>query len=134
MIEVDYKEVFEYLAHNYILFAPDVPKFTIVDISDVFLKTLGMKREDVVGYGLFERFPDNPNGEVRNENILMQSMMNVITKKQKDLMPIVRYDIPIPGTDEFQIRYWTPESYPVLNKEGNIKIIIHTALDVTNII
>lgn len=131
---VMYRDIFRSSPHNYILFAPDFPKFTMLDISEKFLKSISMKREDVVGKGLFDVFPDNPDSEVKNEKVLIESLMKIINTKESDLMPVVRYDIPVPGTTKFDIRHWRPESFPMLNGSGKLLLIFHTAVDITNII
>jgi PAS domain-containing protein len=130
---VHYKEIFRGSPHNYILFAPDAPTFTILDISSAFLRSLGMTREYMVGKGLFEVFPDNPDSEVKNERVLMEHMMRVIAEKEPNKMPIVRYDIPVPGTDKFEVRYWSPENFPLLDAKGDLVLIIHTAVDISAI-
>lgn len=122
------------LPHNYIFFAPDPPRFTMVEISDCFLEALKMTRDYIIGKSLFDVFPDNPNSSVKNEAALMASLMKVVNHKIYDAMPIVRYDIPGQDANKFNVRYWSPENYPMLDKNGQLLFIMHTAIDVSDIL
>lgn len=37
------------------------PEITILDVNDSFLHNVSLTREEMVGRGLFEVFPDNPD-------------------------------------------------------------------------
>jgi hypothetical protein len=59
--EINYTSLFAGLPGLYLILKPDSPKFTIVDASDAYLNATMTKREIIIGHGLFEIFPDNPN-------------------------------------------------------------------------
>jgi len=48
-------------AHNYLILLPDTPRFTIVEVTQVYLNTTLTKRNEILGKELFEVFPDNPS-------------------------------------------------------------------------
>jgi PAS domain S-box-containing protein len=110
------------------------PELNIVGVSDEYLKATMTRRSDVLGHGLFEVFPDNPDDPnadgVRN---LHASLQRVLKEKVRDTMAVQKYDIRRPESEGggFEIRYWSPLNSPVFDENGNISYIIHRAEDVT---
>ena len=110
----------------------DAPKFTIAEVNEAYLKATQSKREDLVGRGIFEAFPDNeadPTADgVKN---LSQSLDTVIKTNLKHKMNVQRYDIPVRGTTEFEVKYWEPENIPLFDEESKLHLILHCAIDIT---
>src|SRR5437867_4943244 len=110
---------------------------TIVAVSDAYLKATMTKREDILGRGLFEVFPDNPDDPtatgVRN---LRASLDRVLTHRVPDTMAVQKYDIRRPESEGggFEERYRSPVNSPVLGADGKIAYIIHRVEDVTEFI
>jgi signal transduction histidine kinase/CheY-like chemotaxis protein len=102
----------------------------IVAVSDAYLRATSTRRESVLGRGLFEVFPDNPDDPradgVRN---LKASLERVLASGQPDAMAVQKYDIPREGGG-FELRYWSPRNFPV-KVEGRVVSIIHRVEDVT---
>ncbi|HTF05572.1 MAG TPA: ATP-binding protein, partial [Bacteroidia bacterium] len=95
------------------------------------------KREEIVGRGLFDVFPDNPDDpDADGTSNLRQSLKNVIKKKMPDKMQLQKYDIPKPAEDGggFEVRYWDPVNSPVLDQENKVTAIIHRVDDVTEFV
>ncbi|HEX8278612.1 MAG TPA: hypothetical protein VF540_07945, partial [Segetibacter sp.] len=44
-----------------VIVQPDTPVFTLVAVSNDFIRTSGMKRQDVIGKGHFDVFPKSPD-------------------------------------------------------------------------
>ena len=71
------------------------------------------RRGDILGRGIFEVFPDNPDDPdatgVRN---LRESFDRVIRTKQPDAMAVQKYDIRRPESegDGFEERFWSPST------------------------
>jgi PAS domain S-box-containing protein len=124
--------VFESAPDAYLLLAPDPPRFTMVAANAARLRATMTRREDVVGRGLFEVFPDNPSDPgatgVRN---LKASLDEVLRTKRPHRMPLQKYDIRTPN-GEFEERYWDPLNTPVLDERGALIYIIHRVEDVTD--
>src|SRR4051812_5692811 len=85
----DFRALFESAPGAFIVVLPDDPAFTIVAVSDAYLRTTLTTREGTVGHALFEVFPDNPgdlaaNG-VRN---LRASLREAIATKAAQRMPV----------------------------------------------
>eukprot|EP01036_Dinobryon_divergens_P030763 gene30763-40058_t len=108
--------------------------FIIVAASDSFLKSTFTIREDIVGRNIFDVFPDNPDDKTANgESIVRASFDRVIKNKSKDVLPVVKYDIPKPESEGggFELKYWQATSSPILDENSNVKYIIHQTEDVT---
>ncbi len=63
--KVDFQALFEALPGRYLVLLPDAPRYTIVAASDAYLGATNSKREDILGRGLFEAFPDAANANTR---------------------------------------------------------------------
>ncbi|MEI6950557.1 PAS domain S-box protein [Paraflavisolibacter sp. H34] len=119
---------------NYLILLPDVPRFTIVGVTEGYLKATYTRREELLGKGVFEAFPDNPNlqGSTGVEN-LRASLFHVIEQKQEHSMGELRYDVPNPNGG-FVFKIWRSGNRPVFNAAGELQYIIHITEDVTALV
>lgn len=126
-------QVFQHIKSPSILMLPDVPKFTIVAVNDAYLKTLNTAEKDLIGKGIFEAFPENPQDRISKgvEN-LKNSLNLVIAKKESHKMSLQKYDIPIRGTSKFKVKYFNPQNIPLKDENNNITHILHSIEDVTD--
>ncbi|WP_165250277.1 hybrid sensor histidine kinase/response regulator [Paludisphaera soli] len=128
----DFRALFESVPTPFLVLRPD-GRFTIVGVSDSYLRATLTTREGLIGRGLFDAFPDNPDDPgatgVRN---LRASLMRVLATRAPDRMPIQRYDISVPGG--FEERHWRPLNTPVLTPEGEVAHILHHVEDVTEVV
>lgn len=111
-----------------------LPNFTITAVSDSYLKATMTKREDIIGRGLFDVFPDNPADPLADGvSNLRASLENVLKNKTSHTMAVQKYDIRRQdGT--FEERFWSPLNKAVLNEKGDVIYIIHRVEDVTEYI
>jgi len=125
------ESLFESLPGLYLVLTPDLK---IVAASDAYLKATMTTRERIVGRGLFEVFPDNPDDpEATGAANLRASLDHVREDAAPHTMPIQKYSILRPdGT--FEERYWSPINSPVLGLEHTVKYIIHRVEDVTDFV
>jgi signal transduction histidine kinase/DNA-binding response OmpR family regulator len=129
-----FQELFQSTPGRYLVLAPD---HTIVAVTDAYLHATMTKREDILGRGVFEVFPDNPHDPsatgVRN---LRTSLQRVLQDKTSDAMAVQKYDIRKPESEGggFEVRYWSPVNSPVLGPTGKVLYIIHRVEDVTEFI
>jgi len=126
-------EVFQLMPTASVLLLPDAPKFTIVAVNNAYLEAVNFSEEDLIGKGIFEAFPENPEDKVSNgvEN-LKNSLGLVIAKKDLHSMPLQKYDIPIQGTKKFKVKYANVQNIPVKDDNNNIAYILHSIEDVTD--
>jgi signal transduction histidine kinase len=131
---LDYRALFESAPALLLVLAPDL---TIVGVSNAYLAATMTRREEMLGRGLFDVFPDNPDDPaadgVRN---LKASLRRVRETLEPDTMPVQKYDIRRPEADGggFEERWWSPLNAPVLDAHGNLLNFIHRVEDVTEFI
>jgi signal transduction histidine kinase/ActR/RegA family two-component response regulator len=129
----DFRALFESVPGNYLVLDPDL---TIVAVSDAYAHATMTRREEIVGRGLFDVFPDNP-GDPAATGVtnLRGSLERVLATRATHEMPTQKYDIPRPQEQGggFEERYWSPKNAPVLAADGSVAFIIHSVVDVTAI-
>lgn len=128
---IDFQRIFESCPHPYLVLRTD-SIFTIAAASERYLMVTGTQRGAVVGRGLFEAFPPNPDSTDTGTTNLLISLERVLRDRTQDVMGVQRYDLP--DTDGFQMKYWSPVNTPVFDIEGNIPLIIHHVEDVTEFV
>jgi PAS domain S-box-containing protein len=123
--------LFESLPGLYLVLTPD---FKIVCVSDAYLKATMTTREGILGRGLFEVFPDNPDDAVATGvSNLRASLDRVIRNAAADTMAIQKYDIRRPD-GVFEEHYWSPVNSPVFSADREIKYIVHRVEEVTEFV
>src|SRR5258705_2703227 len=129
----DFRALFESAQGLYLVLLPD-QSFTIVAVNNAYLIATMTKREEIVGRGIFDIFPDNPSdpAATRGRN-LRESLERVVQTQMADAMAIQKYDIRRSDTEGggFEKRYWSSINLPVLNETGNFVAIIHRIEGVT---
>jgi signal transduction histidine kinase len=128
----DFRILFESAPGLYLVLAPD---FTIVAVSDAYLEATMTKRSEILGRGLFDVFPDNPNDpNATGEANLRASLGRVLELRAPDAMAVQKYDIRRPKSEGggFEERFWSPVNSPVLGPDGTLAYIIHRVEDVTD--
>jgi PAS domain S-box-containing protein len=134
---IDFRALFEAAPGLYLVLASDLPKFTIVAVTNAYLQATMTQREEIVGRGIFEVFPDNPSDLTANGVQNLQSSLEVVIQSQaSDVMPFQKYDIPRPNSQGggFEERYWSPVNSPVLGANQEVAYIIHRVEDVTELV
>lgn len=132
--EPDFRLLFESAPGLYLVLLPDL---TIVDASNSYLKSTMVKRDAIRGRNIFEVFPDNPGDpSATGVSQLRASLTRVLETKLHDVMSIQKYDIrrPIEDGDGFEERHWSPLNFPVFGSENEIKYIIHSVQDITDMV
>ena len=133
----DFRKVFEAAPGLFLVLRPDSPKFTITAVSEAYLKATMTKREEILGRGIFEVFPDNPNDpHATGAQNLRSSLMRVLHNQALDEMPIQKYDVRRTKQEGggFEERYWRPTNSPVFDSTQNLMNIIHRVEDVTELV
>lgn len=59
--EPDFRLLLRSAPSLFLVLRPDAPGFTILEASDAYLRATLTEREEIVGRGIFEVFPDNPD-------------------------------------------------------------------------
>jgi signal transduction histidine kinase len=137
LLEVDYKGIFNAGSALYLILLPDDPTFTIAGASDIYLQSTMRTREDIVGKGVFEAFPPNPNDiDGKMEKSYRAAFKRVIETKKVDVMPVQQYDIPRPESEGggFETRYWSVTHNPILNDQGQLIQMAQRVENVTELV
>jgi PAS domain S-box-containing protein len=130
-MHLQFRALFESLPGLYVVLTPD---FIIVAASDAYLKATMTQRENLLGKGFFEVFPDNPGdpGATAVANV-RASLNQVLQTAVTDTMAIQRYDVRGPD-GVFEERFWSPVNSPVLGVDRRIEYIVHRVEDVTEFV
>ncbi|MEC3878545.1 PAS domain S-box protein [Parapedobacter sp. 10938] len=128
--EQHYSEIFQALPTPCVVLLPNAPLFTVVNVSDTYLKITNTNREDMLGRGFFDVFPTNPyQNESRWNNIFDE----VIQTKKTTKAPPQKYVFPAADNpSRLDIMYLEVVNKPVFDDRGEIKFIIRSMTDVTD--
>lgn len=127
-----FQRIFEAVPGAFLLLLPD-PGFTIVGVSEEYLRGTLKRREAIMGRPLFEVFPDNPDTpEANSTRNLGRSLERVRATHAADVMAVQRYDVPRDDGTGFELRYWSPVNAPVLDEDGELLYIVHRVDNVTD--
>ncbi|HXR83978.1 MAG TPA: PAS domain-containing protein [Hanamia sp.] len=114
-----------------LILLPDAPRFTIEAANSALLKNADKKEEDILGKGIFEAFPQNPDDPSANGiSNLLASLQKVLNNRKPDKMPVQKYDML--KNNEYEERFWQVENVPVLSTQNEVEYIVHTTVDITD--
>jgi PAS domain S-box-containing protein len=132
--EPDFRAIFESAPGLYLVLDPD---FRIVAVSDAYLAATMTKREEILGRGIFDVFPDNPDDpDATGVSNLRSSLERVRQRRLPDTMAVQKYDIRRPAEEGggFEVRYWSPLNSPVVDDRKQLAYIVHRVEDVTEFV
>ena len=127
-----FRALFESAPGLFLVLAPE--DFSIVAVSDAYLRATMTKRSAIMGRKIFDVFPDDPDDPAADgERAVRSSLERVRDTRTADLMPVVRYPVQRPESEGggFEERYWTPINSPVFSDGGELIFITHRVEDVT---
>ncbi len=123
--------LFEAVPGNNLLVNNNPPYFTMLAATDSYIELTGKNKQELIGFGVFEIFPSNPNDPLdTGENDLRFSFQEVIRTKVIHRLPTQRYDV-TDADGSFNERYWDTLNKPVFDDSGNVKAIIHSIEEIT---
>ncbi len=124
----DFRLLFESAPGLYLVLTPEL---RIVAVSNAYAEATMTRREQIMGRGLFEVFPDNPDDPAADGvSNLRASLASVLNNRKAHTMAVQKYDIRRPD-GSFEVRYWSPINKPVFNDRREVIYIIHRVEDVT---
>jgi PAS domain S-box-containing protein len=134
-VEPDFQRILEGFPGQVLVLAPDGPRFTILAASDVYLRATLTERAEIIGKGVFEVFPDNPDDpEAGAVDALRASFQRVVDERRGNVMGIRRHDVRRPKAEGggFEEHYWQPLNSPSLGDDGQVACIVNQVEDVTD--
>ena len=108
----------------------DVPRFTIADVNDAYLEVVRMDRNELVGKGFYEAFPNNPYNRLPPWNNLLEKL---VADGLPNQYPATKYILPPDGQGKQDVKYLIATNTPVRNDADEIVCILRTITDVTEV-
>jgi signal transduction histidine kinase/CheY-like chemotaxis protein len=133
-MHTDFKALFESAPGLYLVLDPDL---NIVAVSEAYLRATMTKRAQILGRGIFDVFPDNPDDPAATGVANLRASLNRVRRDRvADTMAVQKYDIRRPESQGggFEVRYWSPLNAPVLGPDNKLSYIIHRVEDVTEFV
>ena len=133
-MQPDFRTLFEAAPGLFLVLDPEL---RIVAASDAYLDATMTQREEIIGRGIFDVFPDNPEDpQATGVSNLSASLDRVRRQRLPDTMAVQKYDIQRPEDQGggFEERYWSPRNTPVLNELGDLVYIVHRVEDMTEFV
>ena len=133
----DFQQIFEECPGCFLVLAPDPPRFTILAVTNAYLRATRTRRGEIMGQALFELFPNNPVASattaMRNTRA---SLERAIKLRIPDAMAVQRLNIHRPEGEGggFEEQYWSSLTTPVIDTHGEIAYLIHRIEDVTEFV
>lgn len=106
----------------------------IHDASEAYLALTGRRRDQVVGQGLLETFPGNPDDveATTRRAAIRASVERALRTGVADQLPFVRYDVEEQaGSGRFAERWWSITNTPLPGADGATALVLNTVEDVT---
>lgn len=123
----DIERLFDLSPNPYVVMDPQL---TIVGMNDAYLATTMQSRDALLGRNMFDAFPSDP--ESPSGRMLRQSLAKVLRTRQVDHLALIPYPISNPD-GSMAARYWSATHTPLLNDEGEVRLILQHTVDVTEL-
>ncbi|HEY8610330.1 MAG TPA: PAS domain-containing protein, partial [Roseomonas sp.] len=128
LIPIDFAALFGASPNPYVLLDPN---FRIVAMNDAYLRVTMRGRGELAGRNMFDAFPSDPDSESHRQ--LRGSLARAVTSGERDHLPLIRYDIALPGGAGFEERYWSATHTPLPGPDGRVNLILQHTVDVTEL-
>jgi PAS domain-containing protein len=129
----DYKNIFKILPMPCLLLEPKDGYFFIRDANESCFKVTEKTKEELFGMIIPDVFPENPEQLGCNWKEIHNSLNRVLSSGKPERIDKLRYDLLIPGLNEFEERYWQVENIPLIDEiTGIVNHILFIALDITS--
>ena len=126
-----YTAFFEALSSSSYLLRNDPPRYTILAATESILAYSGFQKDDLIGKGLFNAFPSNPQDPSDTGKSNLQASLKLVSEQKKPhSLPMQRYDV-MDEEGHYTEKYWRAENRPVISPQGEVTYIIHTTDDIT---
>ncbi len=116
-----------------LLLEPKDGHFFIKDANESYFKVTDKTREELFGMSIPEVFPENPEQLGSHWKEIHNSLNRVLISGKPERIDNLRYDLLIPGLNEFEERYWQMENIPVIDDlTGIVNYMLFIVLDKTS--
>ena len=128
----DVQSVFKAAQTLHIVVLPDMPRFTLVEISDGYLISINIPEHELAGKTLFDVLPETLMDQdgTSAQNDIRSCLEQVLANKTHDSLDMLKYQIRA-GSRHVVTRYWSLQISPVLDENDEIDFILLTPQDIT---
>ncbi|MBC7486975.1 MAG: PAS domain-containing protein [Cytophagaceae bacterium] len=131
MNAIDFQCLFEAIPGLHVVLSPD---FKIVAASDGYIAATRKQREEILGRVFFEIFPDNPEDVKNNAGYSLQGALQTVLNQKKILnTPLRKYKVQ-KSDGTFETKYWSSEDKPLLDDKNEVRYILHSVTEITDLI
>lgn len=118
----NFEKIFETAMGLQLILLPDSPRFTIVAVSEPYLKAVQKNRDQMLGKSLLEVFP-----KTKDADELIISLNQAIKTQMPATFSLQILFAKQPGTEapEFKADFWNLTNTPVLDGSGQILNLVH---------
>lgn len=74
-------------------------EFTIVAVTDAYLQATMINREEILGRGIFDVFPDNPDKPAPTGLENLRTSLRVLQNRNSDVIAVQKYDVRRPESE-----------------------------------
>lgn len=129
MADVNFQRLFDALSSPHMVLDRE---WRFVAANAAYERVTMRRREELMGRGLFELFPNEGEGGRR----LKASFSRVFETGETDTVAFIPYDIPRPEAQGggMEKRYWTATHIPIRDAGGAIAFLMQNTVDVTDIV
>lgn len=124
-----FQKFFEKSANSMMIKA-NSPHFTILAVSDQFLKITGKQRGELLGKDLFTVFPGRLDDDSERKKSFATFEQAILTKQRIDL-PNFSYEIYNEQTGKNEVQHWSNYHEPLVNAAGEVTHILNTTINIT---
>ena len=129
--KLDFATVFAASPSPMLLIAADAPRFTMVAVNQAHAGAFRTTPEALVGFGLFEVFPADPDPVTAAfVETIRGSLNRALASGRPDEMPVQPYAV-VGADGAPEERYWGATQTPVFGARRKISHILSTVRDVT---
>ncbi len=128
----DFKKLFETAPGLFLVLLPDAPDFTVVAVSEAYLRASRRKRSEIVGRSLFVAFSkdhQNPYSPLKNgDEALRSSLRRAMSSRVPDKMAEQTDGAHRSDENGFEqkAKFWSALNTPVFSDSGQVINVIHS--------
>src|SRR3954467_3226457 len=133
MKKIDFEALFRASPYPYLVMDNDL---IVLDANNAYLRSTHATRDAIVGKYVFDAFPSNPDDPGSTSiSEVKASLEKAIITGLPDITPFIRYAVPKDRSDgaDFDEKYWSTVSTPVLGADGKTAFVVQHPIDVTDL-
>src|SRR5689334_12518979 len=133
MLPPDFRRLFDASPNAYMVLDRDL---RYVAANAAYLRATARSLDDLLGRGLFELFPHDPDNPANESaRLLRASLERVLRTGRADVIAFIPYRIErtVDGVPTFEERFWSATHTPLLSDRGEVELILQHTVDVTEL-